>query len=394
MRNWYKITMMSATAGMSPTMNLSILDTIGGWGVSAADFIAELKNVVRTYNDAGTPVGKIILSINSPGGSVFDAVAMYSALRATKMNIEANVLGIAASAATIVLMAADTIRMPKNTFIMVHSPMNGIMGNAEEMRRMADTLDTIGESIVSTYVARTGRTPEEVAALMVDETWMTADQALANGFCDEVTALLEVKAEYNAKDFSASVQKAFNDAVAMNPVMEATAEELEAARIAEQEEADRLAAEARAEEQAATEALTRAEADRLAAEALATAMNTTHAQSVTAECSALGMGEYVAVMVLDSSLTSMALVKAALAEMVEIRAICDAVKMPEAFAGFATNRTNITDARTALAKARAEQADKSIINGNVLNPDNKTAVLPSAGLNTVAIYAARQPKKE
>lgn len=366
---------MSASAGSAPVvaMSLNILDTIGGWGVSAMDFINELTATVKARRDMGAPLSEINMTINSPGGSVFDALAMYNALRATGLTINATVLGVAASAATVVLMAADKISMPKNTFLMVHNPMNGIYGNAEELRTVADTLETIGESLIATYAARTGQTPEVITAMLNKATWMTADEALALGFCNEVTPLMAVAAEYDVSNFSESVQEAFNRAVAMNPVAEATAEELEAAALA---------------------ATAAAQAEALAAQAAATIviMGTPLAISIRAAMDKAGLGEYVAVVVLDSAVMSVENAQMVISEMLEIQALCEVAGAPEAFAEMANKRTNLVDARNSLISLRATASDNSNINGNNPNPDNNVVV--SCNINPVAIYAARKPKEK
>ncbi len=109
MKDWYKII---AKADGQPAQ-ISVFDEIGAWGVTAKMFIADLK--------ALGAVKKIDMDINSPGGSVFDALAMYNALRATGAEITVKVLGVAASAASLLAMAGDKIVMPENAFMMVHN---------------------------------------------------------------------------------------------------------------------------------------------------------------------------------------------------------------------------------------------------------------------------------
>ncbi len=391
MKSWYTLTMKATAAeGAKSVLSLSILDDIGGWGVTALDFVHDLTAQIKSAADKGAPAGEIDMTVNSVGGSVFDGLAMYNALRLTGLNITGTVLGLAASAATLPLMAAHKIKMPKNSFLMVHDPSVGMYGNATEMRDIADTLDTIGASLVNTYAARTGKTPEDVKAMLAKETWMSADEALANGFCNEVLPLMEVTALANVNDYSQKIQDAYAKAVAMNPKADMTPEE-----IAAKEAADKLAADNAAK--AAAEAKAKEEADAKAildAAALKIAMGTTLAQNIKAYADKAGLGEYTAALVLDAKITTPALAEAAVTELVEIKALCDVVSMADSFKDLANARVSLTEARTKLMEARAKAADKTNINGNITNPDNKTVV--NNPLDTQAIYAGRtsQPKKE
>ncbi len=114
---------------------LSIFDEIGFWGVQAKDFLASLS---------ATPGTDLDVEISSPGGDMFAAVAMYNGLRASGKKITTRVMGVAASAASLVFMAGDNRVMPKNTHLMVHNPWTFAGGNAVELRETADFLDKTG----------------------------------------------------------------------------------------------------------------------------------------------------------------------------------------------------------------------------------------------------------
>lgn len=196
MRPCFKFT-AAATAGQAAT--LSIYDEIGGWGVQAKDFIKELAGIdAKTLN----------VEINSPGGDVFAGLAMYNALRNSGKEIVVKVMGVAASAASLIAMAGDKIVMPKNTFMMVHNPWGVAVGNASEMRDTADVLDKIGQALQATYVAKTGLPEDEVAALLAVDTWLTADEALAKGFATEVTDDIKANAAFDMEraDLPAAVK--------------------------------------------------------------------------------------------------------------------------------------------------------------------------------------------
>ena len=186
MKSWYKIKNKSESVGQ-----IAIHDEIGLWGISAAAFIAEL----RTLN-----VKTIELSIHSPGGSVLDGLAMYNALTAHPAKIYGSVAGIAASAASFVLMAADVISMPADSFIMIHNAQGGAFGESSDLRHMADIMDKLQSSISNIYQKRTGIDAATIADMMAVETWLTADEAQALGFADQVTGKIGVAAK--ASDFN------------------------------------------------------------------------------------------------------------------------------------------------------------------------------------------------
>lgn len=220
-----------AAANDDSTTVLAILDEIGFWGVQASDFRAALSGVT-------TP--NIQLEISSPGGDVFAGLAIYNMLKASGKTITTKVLGVAASAASLIAMAGDKITMPKNAFMMVHNPWGVSIGNADEMRETADVLDKIGNSLLGIYVSRTGQSEDDVAAMLAKDTWMTADEALASGFTDEVTEEVHVSAAFDMKraDLPENVRSIYN---AAKPV-EKTADEIKAEADAAAER-DRIAAE-------------------------------------------------------------------------------------------------------------------------------------------------------
>ncbi len=125
--------------------------------------------------------------VNSGGGSVFAGQAIYNIIKRHKAGTKnAYIDGLAASIASVIPLAADKVYMPNNAMMMVHNPYAISMGNAGELRKMADTLDTIRESILNVYEEKTGQERDKLVELMDAETWMTADDALEYGFVDEL----------------------------------------------------------------------------------------------------------------------------------------------------------------------------------------------------------------
>ncbi|MBP2653345.1 MAG: ATP-dependent Clp protease proteolytic subunit [Firmicutes bacterium] len=124
--------------------------------------------------------------INSGGGDVFAGQAIYSMLKRHSAKKNVYIDGLAASMASVIAMVGDNVYMPSNAMMMVHNPWTVAMGNATDFRAMADTLDKIRESSIAVYREKTGMEDEEIIALLDAETWMTAEDAVAMGFADEI----------------------------------------------------------------------------------------------------------------------------------------------------------------------------------------------------------------
>lgn len=156
-----------------------VYDVIGGWfgGVDAETFAREIAAITAKT---------IHLRVNSPGGDVFDARAMMAALAAHPAEIIGHVDGIAASAATSLLMAAKRIEMVRGGRFMIHEAWTLAMGNKRDFRATADLLEGLDLEIIADYRKRTKKSDEQIAAWMEAETWFSADQALEHGFIDEV----------------------------------------------------------------------------------------------------------------------------------------------------------------------------------------------------------------
>lgn len=154
-------------------------------GMSAADFTEQL--------DAIADFDEIVLRINSGGGDVFDATTIFNSLLDVEGNLIVKVQGVAASAATLVAMAGDEIRMAENAHWMIHAASGGIFGNAAEMREFARLLDQVDRNIRLTYAAKTGLSDNELKRMMAKDNWMTADEALEFGFIDAIDSAERVQ---------------------------------------------------------------------------------------------------------------------------------------------------------------------------------------------------------
>lgn len=164
------------------TGEIWLYDQVGeGWfgGMSAKQFISELNGLGK--------VDVINLHINSPGGSVFEGNAIYNTLVNHPARVEVDIDGLAASIASVIAMAGDEIRMADNAMLMVHQPYTVAQGDSAELRKTAELLDQLGVSLVNTYAKRTGIPAAQIAAMMAAETWMSASEAVQNGFADRAT---------------------------------------------------------------------------------------------------------------------------------------------------------------------------------------------------------------
>jgi len=187
MNSWYTIRARASGA------EVLIYDEIGAYGVSAKGFLAELGALP---DDA-----PIDLRLNSPGGSVFDAVAIYNALTRHAGTITVWIDGIAASAASYIAMAGDEIVMPENAFLMIHDPSGIVMGTATDMRDMAGTLDKIAASMTRGYAAKSGKPEAQIAALMASETWFDATDALDLGLATRLAEPVRIAASFDIERF-------------------------------------------------------------------------------------------------------------------------------------------------------------------------------------------------
>ncbi|RPE40265.1 ATP-dependent Clp endopeptidase proteolytic subunit ClpP [Streptomyces sp. Ag109_O5-1] len=190
---WYKVIRNDA----GPT-RVDIYDEIGGsWlfgGVSAADFVAELAQIN----------GDLEVHINSPGGDVFDGLAIYNSLAQRPGNVTTVVDGLAASAASFIAQAGKVRTIAPGAMMMIHDAAGACYGNASDMRELADLLDKVSDNLASIYADRTGRADGWRDAMKA-ETWYTADEAVAAGLAHRVAERPEEQALAAVAGFDLSV---------------------------------------------------------------------------------------------------------------------------------------------------------------------------------------------
>ena len=146
---------------------------------------------------ADLDVENINVYINSNGGVVDTAIAINNALRRHKAKVTVNIDGIAASAATLITCAGDTVRMPKNALFMIHNSLTIAMGDSEEMRKQADVLEKYKNSITETYLQKVNIDKEKLSELMDNESWLSAEEALKYGFIDEIIENTDIQVVEN-----------------------------------------------------------------------------------------------------------------------------------------------------------------------------------------------------
>lgn len=184
--SWYSIKALSRGVA-----EILLYDEIGAWGITAQQFARELK--------ALGDLSLISLRVHSPGGDVFEGTAIYNLLKHHPARVEGYVDGLAASMATVVLMSCDVIHIPENAMMMVHRPWGIQGGEADDMRRYADLLEKIEGTMVAAYMAKTGKSEEDIKALLKAETWMDGREAVEAGFADQLTEPLAAAAQLTSK---------------------------------------------------------------------------------------------------------------------------------------------------------------------------------------------------
>lgn len=184
--SWFRM-----QAGHQNDADIYIYDEIGFWGVTAKQFVSDLN--------ALGDITHISLHINSPGGDVFEGIAIFNALKSHGATITVYVDGVAASMASVIAMAGDTVIMPENAFMMIHKPWGFSGGYAEDMRSYAELLDKVEGVLLPAYAQKTGKTTDEIAAMLADETWMSGTECLEHGFADQVMPAVKAMACIQSK---------------------------------------------------------------------------------------------------------------------------------------------------------------------------------------------------
>ena len=173
---------------------ITMFDVVGedywsGGGITAKKVAAQLRAI-------GGPVE---VQINSPGGDMFEGIAVYNVLREHPHAVTVKVMGMAASAASIIAMAGDTVEIAAASFLMIHNCWVLAMGNRHDMREAAEFLEPFDAAMVEVYSARSGVSAEEIGKWMDAETFMSGSQAIDRGFADALLAADKITTDESAK---------------------------------------------------------------------------------------------------------------------------------------------------------------------------------------------------
>lgn len=188
--NWFEF----KASAEAPESDLYLYGEVGGWGASAAEFIDVLSQRKDQH---------VNLHIHSPGGSVFEGHAIFNALRLHPGGITTWVDGIAASMASVIAMAGNPVKIASNGFLMIHNPWSEAAGGSDEMRKQADVLDKLKDSLVKIYADKSGMAEDEISAAMDAETWLNAEEAVAFGLADEIFEGMKAAAKIDVSAISA-----------------------------------------------------------------------------------------------------------------------------------------------------------------------------------------------
>lgn len=326
-RQWFSF---RNEAGQTP--ELFIYDDIDDWwGVSAQSVVDQIRAM-----DAP----EINVRINCRGGMVFEGIAIYNALRLHKASVHISIEGLAASIASVIAMAGDTVTIAENAMMMIHNPYGWATGDAEAMRKTAEVMDKIADSIAVSYTARTGKGIEELKALMDAETWFTAQEALDMGLVDQIDEPVKAAACFDLSRFT-------NAPAGFGRPPENRQEHEESP--------------------ASTQ-----ETPEINAVAIATL------------CNEAGYPEKTEVFLRDRLTEDV--VKNRLAAFKEIKNLCAAARHPDQAQHFIQANTSVDDVRDALFDLMTR--DDEPIN-NTLSPDQQGLPKTSVAIDTQAIYRKR-----
>jgi ATP-dependent Clp protease protease subunit len=205
MKKIFQLLMDNAKRDKAPIVSnesgatIYIYDVIDSyWGVSA-------KSVIEALASAGDE-SDVSIRINSPGGDVFEGRAIMAAIKNHKGKTTCYIDSLAASAATSIALACDEVVIAKGAFFMIHNASSAVWGDKNAMRDTADLLEKIEVSIVDDYIGKTGAEHQQIVDWMNAETWFSADEAIANGFCDRLADTAKAKNTWNLAAYANAPQ--------------------------------------------------------------------------------------------------------------------------------------------------------------------------------------------
>jgi ATP-dependent Clp protease, protease subunit len=374
MARWYQFRAHAKAAA-----EIVIYDEIGAFGIPAKAFLDELK--------ALGPVAALTVRINSPGGSLFDGVAIYNALKRHDARVTVWIDGIAASIASVIAMAGDEVIMPENAMLMIHDPSALVIGTAADMRGMAEALDKMKAGMVAAYRDKSGRDDAEIEALMRDETWLSAKEALNLGLADRIEQPVRMAAHFDLSRFrnpppqlaailtsSTPQEDLMSDPQKTRPRKPDAVEATAAGAAATEANTEQIAVQTQAPAATAESPQAPAGAGTAAA---AYQQATPTAPAAAAQPSA---------QVIDLDGVRAEERRATLAYVAEVHELCALAARSDLAAGFIARAAPVAQVRKALLEARAVKDEATAIRSQV-RPATVEPTQPT--IDTAAIYAAR-----
>ncbi|MCP2054354.1 UNVERIFIED_ORG: ATP-dependent protease ClpP protease subunit [Pseudomonas fluorescens] len=347
-KSWY--TFQASGEAEQHTIEVFVYGEIGMWGVSANQFVQDL----RAMDDGTSPV---IVAFNSIGGDLFDGLAIHNALSRLGDRCTGRIDALAASAASVAVCGAHRVVIAANAMLMIHNPYTFTGGDAEDFRRVADVLDQTLEAIIAAYKSKAPDIDEAELRRMVNaETWLTANEAVALGLADEVGDGLKVKACLG----QGSVLQRFQHAPA----------EL-LAQLDEEPEVE------------PTEPVDPPEPPPVLDAAGLALM-------VTKGCAAAGISNLVDSLLATTQLESEAVVTAALTKAKALHGLCVAARLPELTGEFIAAGLDEAAVRARLFDKLVSSGGGFEINNSLPLDDDPAPTIKAKQVDTQSIWATRQ----
>lgn len=355
-QHWYKISASAegqgdAMADAAP-IEIYIYGEIGGWGITANEFIQDLKAI----DDGVSPV---VVAFNTIGGDLFDGLAIHNALNRLGERCTARVDALAASAGSVAACGAHRLVMASNAMLMVHNPWTWTSGDAEDLRRVADVLDQTFEAIIAAYKAKAPDIDDaELRRMVNDETWLTAQEALALGLADEVGNGVDVKA-------------CLGQGAAMKRYRQTPKALLD--QLADQPQAEGGDPAPPAEPPAA-----------------GAGDSTALALMITQDCAKAGISNLVEPLIVSTKLTDQATVQAALKRAKGIHDLCIAARLPELTAEYVKAGLEPDAVRARLFEKLVSSGKGFEIDNSLPPADDEPEKIKAQLPNPTDIWAARR----
>lgn len=344
-RTWYSI--KAKADGTDSAIEVFIYDEIGLWGITASNFVRDLK----AADDGNSAV---VVSINSPGGDLFDGFAIYNALVRLGDRCTARIDGVAASSASVIACGASQVVMASNAMMMIHNPSTFVYGTAEELRKTADMVDKARDGILASYRRKAPSLDDaELVRMLDDETWLTAEEAFALGFADTIGEKASLQACAGSTGILARFKhtpKAILEAASTPSQAEEKPEETE-----ETEQSGTGQETPQTEETSETPAAPAPDQPDITARSAAVLVDA---------CVTAGMPEIAKHLLKNVSLNDEADVTAEAKRISDIKNLCITAKLPELASGYVIAGLSTEAARTRLFNLMVAESEGEVIINN------------------------------